>query len=469
MSTTRPQGASVAWMNGSDMTARNRQLPMLPGQQQSALPPSYRYDRRDPPETRALRVVQHMLKHPGQRLLSYVIGSIGSLIRPRHVSTTPLRAGDPSIRRILVVRVDLLGDAVLTTPAIRALRRGYPDIQIDMLVQQSTAEVLAGERDIAHLIRYNPQIWQQKGGLLSALQLLRQLRKARYDLAISVSGDIGSIFTRLSGARRTVGYAGEAYPYMLTDPVPGRRYDVSQHETRYVLALAQAAGGIVDSANDRPRLHARLDERRDIVSLLDVARAELGRKGPIIAMHAGARNGQAKRWPTTHFAALADRLAEDLDALVVVTGAPKEAPLAVDIERHVRYPLLNISGKTSLRQLVALLAESDVLVTGDSGPMHIACAVDTPVVVMHGPTDPALSGPTAPDAIVLRHKLWCSPCYDASETAECRFGNPVCMKAITPQVVFAAVKRQLCRHGYAANTPSGDASTPAQPSIKALR
>jgi lipopolysaccharide heptosyltransferase II len=187
-----------------------------------------------------------------------------------------------------------------------------------------------------------------------------------------------------------------------------------------------------------------------------VARAQLGRHGPVIAMHAGARNGQAKRWPSRHFAELADRLAEDLDALVIVTGAPKETPIAADIAMHARYPLLNISGQTTLPQLIALLAASDVMVTGDSGPMHIACAVETPVVVMHGPTDPALSGPTAPDAIVLRHTLWCSPCYDASETAECRFGNPICMKAILPHVVFRAVERQLAAHGWRPDgRPSG--------------
>ncbi len=233
---------------------------------------------------------------------------------------------------------------------------------------------------------------------------------------------------------------------MLTDPVPGRRYEVAQHETRYVLALAEAAGGILQAEDARPRLHALPRERQEMATMLGLARAKLGRHGPIIAMHAGARNGQAKRWPIRHFAALADHLAEDMDALVVVTGAPNEAPLAHDIALYARYPLLNVSGQTSLPQLVALLAESDVLVTGDSGPMHIACAVETPVVVMHGPTDPALSGPTAPDAIVLRHTLWCSPCYDASATAECRFGNPICMKAIAPHTVFAAIHRQLRDH-----------------------
>ncbi|HEX6544033.1 MAG TPA: lipopolysaccharide heptosyltransferase II [Ktedonobacterales bacterium] len=438
------------------MTAKKSRLAPVVDQYQSATPSAPTYDRRIPLEQRALRVVQRILKRRAQRLLWHGIGVIGYAIRRRNAPTVPLRPGDPSVHRILIVRVDLLGDTVLTTPAVAALRRGYPKAQIDMLVQQATADVLAGERDIAHVITYNPQALRQKNGWRAALGLLRRLRRTRYDIAISISGDIGSILTRLTGATRTVGYAGEAYPYMLTDPVPGRRYDVTKHETRYVLALAEAAGGIAVSEDTRPRLHVLPKARQEMATMLGLARAKLGRQGPVIAMHAGARNGQAKRWPTSHFAALADQLAEELDALVVVTGAPNEASLARDITYYAQQPLLNVSGKTTLAQLVALLAESDVLVTGDSGPMHIACAVETPVVVMHGPTDPALSGPAAPDAIVLRHKLWCSPCYDASATAECRFGNPVCMKAISPRSVNAAVQRQLRAHGWQPYHDAGD-------------
>lgn len=438
------------------MTSQNPRLAAVSDERQSTTPSASSYDRRPRLDVRARRVVQRILKRRAQRLLWHGIGLIGYAIRRRNVPTTPLYAGNPSIRRILVVRVDLLGDTVLSMPMIAALRRGYPKAHIDMLVQQSTADVLAGENTISHVITYNPQIWRQKDGWRKALSLLRRLRKARYDIAISVSGDIGSILTRLSGAKRTLGFAGEAYPHMLTDPVRGQRYTVAQHETRYVLTLAEAAGGIVDAGDIQPHLHVLPKTRHEMATMLGLARAKLGRNGPVIAMHAGARNGQAKRWPTRHFAALADQLAEELDALIVVTGAPNEASLARDITEHTRYPLFNVSGKTTLPQLAALLAESDVLVTGDSGPMHIACAVDTPVVVMHGPTDPALSGPTAPDAIILRHTLWCSPCYDASATAECRFGNPICMKAIAPRMVFAAVRRQLLAHGWPAHRDASD-------------
>jgi lipopolysaccharide heptosyltransferase II len=413
------------------------------------------YATRAPFERRFTRFGLRLLKRLGQAALHQVLGGIGYLTRQSASGHAPLHPGDPAIRRILVVRVDLLGDTVLSTTAVRALRRGYPQAAVDMLVQHSTAGVLEGDPDVSRVIAYDPHVWRRPGAWLrpqswgEALRLLRALRSPRYDLALSVSGDIGSIITRLTGARRTVGYAGEAYRHFLTDPVPGRRYKLHQHEVRYVLRLAAAAGGIVEEADALPRLHPLPEKREAMRALLRAARERIGAVGPIVALHAGARNGQAKRWPLLHFAALCEMLAQNPSALVVLTGAPNEAPLAQAIERHTTAAILDLVGATTLPELVALLAESDVLVTGDSGPMHVACAVGTPVVVLHGPTDPALSGPTAPDAIVLRRRLWCSPCYDASATAECRFGNPVCMKGIAPRTVFAAVVRQLRRHGVA--------------------
>jgi lipopolysaccharide heptosyltransferase II len=170
----------------------------------------------------------------------------------------------------------------------------------------------------------------------------------------------------------------------------------------------------------------------------------------VVTLHGGARNGQAKRWPTGHFARLAERLVEEFNALVVLTGAGSEAQLAHAIEERCHHRLLNLAGKTSLPELVALLSASDLVISGDSGPMHIACAVGTPVISLHGPTDPLLSGPTAPppDGIVLRRELWCSPCYDASATAECPFGNPVCMKSLPVDLVYGAARDRLVMSGH---------------------
>ncbi len=377
-----------------------------------------------------------------------MIAAIGYLTRTAPVGHA-LHAGDARVRRILVIRVDLIGDVVLSLPAVRALKRAYPEAEIDFLALKSSAGILASEPEITRILTFDPYFWRRRLGMFSpatwrdALVFLRELRRQHYDVALSISGDIASILARLSGATRRVGYAAEAYPHLLTDPVHGGRYRVRQHEVQYVLALARAAGAHVTPADAQLSLRVDRVASEQVADMVNGARARLGKSGPLVTLHPGARNGQAKRWPEAHIAALAWRLAQERDALVVLTGAPGEAALAETVERQCRGQVANLCGKTSLPELAALLAASDLVISGDSGPMHIACAVGTPVVALHGPTDPAISGPTAPRAIVLRVPLWCAPCYDASATAECRFGNPVCMKSLSPDLVFAAAIRQL--------------------------
>jgi lipopolysaccharide heptosyltransferase II len=412
--------------------------------------PERGYETRLSIDQRIAGIIKRALKRRAQAALRWGFGQLGAATRDWESQLPPLRGGDPRIRRILIVRVDLLGDVVLSTPAVRALRRAYPRAKIDMLVQAPYDGILEGDPDINRVHIWNPHVWRNPRNWASlstwtqALGALSRLRMPRYDLAISVSGDIGSIVTRLTGARRRIGYAREAYRWFMTDPVPGGRYLERAHETRYVLRLAAAAGASPQPEDELPRLTVSPEAARHISAILDAARVSKQiPSGPIVALHAGARNGQAKRWPARHWAMLARRLASGLGALVVLTGAPNEAPLAGDIERMAGVPLLNLCGKTALPQLKALLAQADLVISGDSGPMHIACAVGAPVIALHGPTDPEISGPSAPNALVLRHTVWCAPCYDASATAECRFGNPVCMKDLAPSVVFAAARKRL--------------------------
>ena len=411
------------------------------------------YETRPALRRRLLARPKRQLIRCGQALARLALGALGRMVRDWRDPLPPLTPGDPNIRRILVVRMDLLGDVVMSTAAVRALRRGYPEATIDMLTRKSSAPILAGDPDIRRVLTFNPGSliptrWLMSTARREALTFLHTTRAPRYDLAVSLNGDIGSIVTRLTGAQRRVGYSGEAYQHFMTDPIPGRRYEQSQHEVAYVLALARAAGGIVAPEDMRPHLTLNPQSQQHMAEVIAAERATSGATGPVITLHAGARNGQAKRWPTRYSAAFVDLLIERLDALVILTGAPNETNLAAEVIRQTRNqkrPALNLCGKTSLPELAALLAASDVVVSGDSGPMHIACAVGAAVVVVHGPTDPGQSGPTDPQAIILRRDIWCSPCYDPSATAECRFGNPVCMKGITPAMALAAVRRQLAK------------------------
>jgi ADP-heptose:LPS heptosyltransferase len=465
------------------------------------------YDRRPAYDQRLRIRVNLRVKHAVQGVVRAALGILGPLGDAHLVPRRPLRAGDPAIRRILIIRVDLIGDLVLSLPAVRALRRGYPDARIDLLVLPSSMGVLAGEAGDVNVVTYDPNIWRHPLSLLSpnawrrAFALIARLRAEHYDLCVSVSGDWASVLARVSGARRRVGYAGEAYPSFMTHPVPGGRYRIRQHEAVYALAVARAAGGIVDPGAELPSLRVAPEAARSVGQLLarhglagpdevaetigspptgdptaanggdhtnahatadghaaigtpgaangqaatDSHAAANGHAAPLVILHAGAQNGQAKRWPAAHWATLADELVDRLGARVALTGSPGDAPVTAAIRRRAHHPITDLAGATALAELVALLARADLVISGDSGPLHIACAVGTPVVGLYGPTDPAISGPVAPDAIVLRRPIWCAPCYDPGATADCRFGNPICMKDLAPRVVFAAARRQLAR------------------------
>jgi lipopolysaccharide heptosyltransferase II len=164
---------------------------------------------------------------------------------------------------------------------------------------------------------------------------------------------------------------------------------------------------------------------------------------PVIACHVSSNNGQSKRWPIPYWATLIDKLIREQGAQVIFTGAPVDTPLIESVSHRMQEQAINLAGKTSLPQLVALLQRADLVISGDSGPMHIAAAVGTPLIAIHGPTDPALSGPVSPTATILRSDIWCSPCYNARDTADCRFFTTQCMKNISPAQVLEVVKAKL--------------------------
>jgi lipopolysaccharide heptosyltransferase II len=408
-----------------------------------------------PPFARRARtfLIHHVIKKFLQRVVYVSLGVIGLAARLGRIgrSQPPLTPATFHPRRILVIRTDLMGDLVLSLPAIHAVHRAYPEATIDVLILAANAGVVKHDTAISRIVTYDPNIWRRPGAFVRAasykefLGVLRGLRGARYDLCLSLCGDWASILAFFSKARRRVGYRGEAYPFFMTDPVPGRRYRIRQHEVEYVLGVAKAAGGIVGEGQREPVMAASAQTQEEVRALLAACGVQQG--DLLIAAHAGATNGMAKRWPLSSWAALVDRLIEELGAKVILTGAPGDAAMTGAVAAKMDHQPLDFAGKTSVEQLAALLAECDLVISGDSGPLHMAGAVGTPVVAIHGPTDPALSGPAGKDATVLRLGLFCSPCYDASLWAECRFFNPVCMKGIRPEDVFAAARERLEQTG----------------------
>ncbi len=361
----------------------------------------------------------------------------------------PLTPQEVHPRRILVIRLDLIGDLVLSMTVVRALRHSYPDAEIDLLAVPASAKVVLHDPDLAEIITYDPNIWRRPKALSQAknwrdaYSLWRRLRTRHYDIAVSIFGRWAGVIAVLSGAKRRVGFGRESYPGFMTDNVPGRHWNPGdhKHEVDYCLELAKAAGATTSHADRTPRLYVDPQARQQLEQLLMQERIEPEK--PLIACHVSSNNGQSKRWPIPYWATLIDKLIGEQGTQVVLTGAPADLPFVESVSCRMQEQAINLAGKTSLPQLVALMQRADLVISGDSGPMHIAAAVGTPLIAIHGPTDPAKSGPVSPLATVLRSDIWCSPCYNAKDTADCRFFTTQCMKNILPAQVLEVVRENL--------------------------
>jgi lipopolysaccharide heptosyltransferase II len=395
------------------------------------------------------------VKRIGKAILRAIMGLVGGIAALPHLLAYRPKLSPVTFhpRRIAIIRIDLLGDVVMMLPMIHALRRAYPGSEIDLVVTPANVALLLDQPGIDHIRVCDPERWMgsitTRESRTKIRASLRELRAAHYDLAISVCGEWASVVARLCGARRRVGFAGEAYPGFLTDAVPGRRFTLGLHEVEHCLKLAERAGATIASSSSPerlPRLHVDPLAQVRVRALL--SKHGIPRERPIVALHAGSGNGQAKRWPMPYWARLADGVLAEDDATVVLIGAPNDTPLAQGVIQRMRHPAgaIDLTGQTTLPELAALLAACAVVVSGDSGPMHVAEAVGARLVVLHGPTNPKESGPYNLDptcTTIIKRDLPCQPCYDSRATAECRFGNPLCMKGITPAEVLTATRAHL--------------------------
>ncbi len=388
-----------------------------------------------------------------QAVLYAVFGVIGLWGRIAALKAPYPRFETDQVRKILVLRLDLLGDVLLSMPAVEALHERYPDAEIWMMTLPYTADIPARYPFVARVVTLDTNGIRSPRGLLNPTTLkawydaYRLLRRQRFDLAVSLFGLMASIWAFSSGATHRIGYRKEAYPLLHTRTLPGMRYDRREHEVRWCLRLAELAG-----AACRPR-YMHLEVEPGAARRVDQLLAEHGvaPDAPFVGIHAGSINGSAKRWPALHWAALADRLREEYGATVALTGSKSEAPIADAVTAAMATHPLVLTGRTSVNELAALLTRCDLVLSGDSGPLHMAVALDRPTVSIYGPTDPAISGPyprPGQSAVVLRTDMGCSPCYNALATAECPHGNTDCMHYLTVDRVYAAVRRVLREQGY---------------------
>jgi len=346
----------------------------------------------------------------------------------------------------LLLRLERIGDLLMTLDAMALVRATWPDAHIDLVVgswNAPLARLISGidevmTMDVPWLAREGAgQRWPE------LVSRARAMKATRYDLVVNFEPDIRSnILAWLTGARRRAGYWTGGGGPLLTQ---AETFDPSAHvgvnAERLIRTAAGAAGGAHDTHG---RTRARIQVPEAAVVRVRALTAGLGH--PLIGVHvSGGR--ESKQWHLDRFADVARRLAKERGAAIVLTGAPADSPMVATVAAKLAdIPVLDTAGTLDIVELAALLQTLDVFVTSDTGPMHLAAAVDTPVVALFGPADPRRYGPRAINERILRVDLPCSPCGQVRLPPErCRGHVPDCMDGISVAMVVAAASDLIDR------------------------
>jgi ADP-heptose:LPS heptosyltransferase len=440
------------------------------------------------PGPRPVRLGRYRYSRLRWRLSVHVIDAVGALAMGLWRCVRPAPAAAPP-RRVLVVQLDHLGDAVLTSPLLAGLRAAYPTAAIEVLASPSNHQVFESDPGVDRVHRAARTWFERRPGhwaMLSAVWSLgRALRNGGYDLGIDVRGDILTVLVlTLAGIPRRVGWAMGGGGFLLTDVarwVPGR------HEVRSRLALLEQLG-VVPDAPPRVLVHVSDDDRIEVNRrLLDAwpdplvvrrasgvvtarARSEalagrsrrrtlvpavhalvdrltepdwlhagrFGAEAPVLAVHLGAGTA-AKRWPPAYWRVLLGRFLAD-GWRVVVVGGPDDAPAASVLDPH--RDLQNWTGWLTVTQTAALLERADLFIGADSGPSHLAACAGIPSVVLFSGTNrPAQWRPWSRRSLILKHPVSCRPCHQKT----CPLAGHPCMTGLHPDRVYRAARRWWAR------------------------
>lgn len=334
------------------------------------------------------------------------------------------------IRRILIRSVNWIGDAVLTTPAISSLRRNFPEAKISILAKPWVSEIFKGNPDIDDVILY------EESGLGYRLRLIGDIRRRGFDMAVLFQNAFeAALIAFLSGIPIRLGYSTDGRGILLRPSITVRAETKKKHHLEYYLDLLRDAGLSVEGIS--PVLNLDEVERAWAIDFLKRNGWDEGKR--LIGINPGATYGRAKRWYPERFAFLIDRLMGEGLTAIIFSG-PGENPIVEEIKNRVgSKPILSVEG-VSVRELSSLIERCSIFISNDTGPMHLASALQVPVVAIFGSTDPNMTGPVGERQRIIYKNVECSPCFLRECPKDFR-----CMDLITVDEVFYAVKEILNR------------------------
>jgi lipopolysaccharide heptosyltransferase II len=340
--------------------------------------------------------------------------------------------------RILIIKPCCLGDVLLTTPVIAALRDRFPQAVIDYAVGRHAAPAIAGHPEVRRRLDAGPGAGRDIRDLLG---LIRRMRAGRYDLCLVLErSPLFTILPWLAGIPARAGIDSSGRGFALNVRVP---WDESLHEADLYLSVAGALGCSVKGH------HLRFEPGPEATAAVERNWRDQDVHAPVVAIApgGGANPGMdlpEKRWPAERFAALADRLHEDHGATILVLGGPADQATCTAMREAMRSPSLDLCGSAPFAERGALLRRCNLYIGNDSGPTHLAVAVDCPVVAIFGPTDVGLYGPYHARARAVHRDLPCSPCFVHGRFPPCP-NRHACMRGLAVADVLAACRELLPR------------------------
>jgi heptosyltransferase-2 len=343
-------------------------------------------------------------------------------------------------QKIMVRATNWIGDAVMSLPAIEALHARFPNSEIVLVAKPWVSEIYLNHPAISRQIVYDAA--GEHRGARGFWKLVRQLRSERFDAAILLQNAFHAAWMAwCAGIPLRIGYVRDGRSPLLSEAVEVPPPAAYGHQVYYYLQLLFRAGII-----ERPktlqevRLHLAESEQRWAVKQLQTV--GLSGRRFLVGVNPGASFGGAKRWLPDRYANLADRLIDALGADVLIFGSPAERPLAEAVARAMEHTPVLVAGETTLREFMALMAKCHLVITNDSGPMHVAAALGLPLVAIFGSTNERATGPVSLRARIIKHPVECSPCG----LRECPIDFR-CMNGISVDDVYMAALESVKKWG----------------------
>jgi heptosyltransferase II len=332
------------------------------------------------------------------------------------------------LMKIVVRGTNWIGDAVMQVPALRALRRAFPEAHITLCTRSWTQGIFQDADFVDDILLVKPGE--------SLLAQARKWRLAKFDLAILFTNSFQTaLIAKLGKAGKRFGYRNEGRSFLLTDPVEKPSWKNEKHEIYYYLDLISEVAAFygIETPEREPRFDLPVSAERKNAARKILEKNGIDFSKKLIVFCPGSTNSRAKRWPAENYARLNDRLQSELKANVILIGDQSELDVSGEVVEKSKANPIVLTGKTSLDESTAILSICDLMISNDTGPAHIAAALGTRTIVIFGPTNPKTTHPLG--AEIIRRPVECAPCM----LRDCPIDHR-CMTGISVGEVFSKAR-----------------------------